>query len=497
MNDIQAKNRILSIYREGGNAFEKVKTDEYKQLYYAIHKHIKTANKEQKLAIGEFLFHGAFVFDRFVGLRPEFVDKERYDMFSRFLSTLQEIDGGFYGRTYFFHLEKILWDIFSKCNLLAYDGEMEYFLYECEEKIKRLPLPKVEEKIVNNLKKKATEFGLIIDHIRYGQVRTMIHTTLPYKLTDTDATVVLKVDGINVKVSVKNYSQGSTLPSTSIAEGSTLNTSKPSRWTTTTCELDIVADCLIDGLELRPNIILQEKEEGRCWIASYDFIYKVVSTLWMNLQQQEKDLGSWPPLPTDIHYLDFRIIIGDKEYEHEYCTNPALVYHVASLKKEPKNYEFLDELPNWSAYAFQFAKVYAKSGQLKETMFWLNVSVEALVEEFIQVTATTKEQLAEIESEEHKFDTAEEILVEQYPDMAGKVKWPNTVIHTSVFTKLKRVLKLSRISSIQKEVLKKYSQVNAKRNALFHGGSVEISIEDVKRAFAAYDWLKEKLSSTC
>jgi len=42
--------------------------------------------------------------------------------------------------------------------------------------------------------------------------------------------------------------------------------------------------------------------------------------------------------------------------------------------------------------------------------------------------------------------------------------------------------------------MKKYAQVNSKRNALFHGGCVDISIDDVKKAFAAYDWLKVKFN---
>ena len=45
----------------------------------------------------------------------------------------------------------------------------------------------------------------------------------------------------------------------------------------------------------------------------------------------------------------------------------------------------------------------------------------------------------------------------------------------------------------ENEILKKYSIVNAKRNALFHGGNVDIQIEDVENAFNAYMWLKEKL----
>ena len=130
---------------------------------------------------------------------------------------------------------------------------------------------------------------------------------------------------------------------------------------------------------------------------------------------------------------------------------------------------------------------------MKESIFWLNVSVEALVEEFIQKTATSKEALAEIEGDEYKFNTAEEILAEQFPEMKGKVQWPNTVIHTSVFTKLKRAIKMSDKAYLQKEVLKKYSTVNSKRNALFHGKSVEINVETIEKAFSAYEWLKEKL----
>ena len=42
-----------------------------------------------------------------------------------------------------------------------------------------------------------------------------------------------------------------------------------------------------------------------------------------------------------------------------------------------------------------------------------------------------------------KFNTAEEILTEQFPEMKGKVQWPKTVIHTSVFIKLKRAVKMS------------------------------------------------------
>lgn len=376
---------------------------------------------------------------------------------------------------------------------MPYDEEIEIFLTQCEDNVTKLIMPKTEERIVDNLEIKRNEVVGLIKDIRNGHVRTKIHTSLPSKLTNADAIIVLKVNGVNVKVNICNHSQGSSLPGISIKEGSTMSVSGPSMWTTTTCELDIEAECLMDGLEYKSSVTLQKKEDNRYWIAAFDFTYRVISALWMYFQQKEIMSTTWPPLPNDIHYIDYCVVGRNGKYDSERSTNPALIYHFAPLKKAPQHYEFNEDMPNWSVYAYQFAKVYAQSGQLKESIFWLNVSVEALIEEFIQKVATSKEKLAEIEGEERKYDTAEEILAEQYPEMKGKVKWPDIVIHTSVYTKLKRSIKESSLVDSQKEILKKYSQVSSKRNTLFHGGSIDIGVDDVEKAFNAYDWLREKL----
>ena len=52
----------------------------------------------------------------------------------------------------------------------------------------------------------------------------------------------------------------------------------------------------------------------------------------------------------------------------------------------------------------------------------------------------------------------------------------------------------SELKGMHKEIREKYAQVNAKRNALFHGGDVEIDVEDVEKAFGAFEWLREKMS---
>ncbi|MBQ8047195.1 MAG: hypothetical protein IJ196_04640 [Prevotella sp.] len=498
MDYVQAKNKIMALWKEGRTAYKKVRQEEYKQMYYAVLPHLKDRNQEWQRAVGYFMIHGAMSYDRFVGLRPKVADDEQYEMYCRFLNTLQKMDGRFMGRTAFFHLHKIQWDIYRECSLKPYDEEQEAFLAQCEENIRKMDIPQDDANVAVHLEQQERDLLELIENIRGGQIRTSIRTTLPYKMTNTDAEVHLVIDGVDVDVRVKHHSQGCTIPIAQVAEGTTMATTGPSKWTTTTCEIEIEAHCLIDILEERPKVIFRGgADNGGYWTAVLDFTFKVICAIWTYIHQQDEVTGAWPPLPNDIQYMDCRVYAGDKEYDHVFASNPALVYHFTSLNKPTAVIDIGDsEKPLWSVYTFMFAKVFAESGQLKEAIFWLNVSVEALVEEFIQRVAKTPEMLQEIEGEENKFDTAETILAEQFPEMKGKVKWPDIGIHTSVFTKLKRAIALSGLTVSVKDVTKKYSQVNAKRNALFHGRETDITVVDVEKAFAAYGWLKEHIGTS-
>lgn len=495
MDYIQAKNKIMTLWKEGGLAYERVRQEEYKQMYYAVLTHLKDKNQVWQRAISDFLIHGAFSYDRYFEPRPKVADKEQYEMFCRFLNTLQKMDGRFMERTSVFHLHKIQWDIYRECSLIPFDEEQEVFLAQCEKKVQEIFIPQEDENVAVHLEQLKRDILELIEDVRGGQIRTFIQTTLPYKISNTDAEIHLMIDGVEVKVKAKHHSQGSTLPIAQVAEGTTMTTTGPSKWTSTTCEIEIGTNCLIDILEERPKVILREGlDNGGHWTAVFDFTFKVVCAIWTYIHLQEDVAGAWPPLPNDIQYIDCRVSADNKEYDHEFASNPALVYHFTSLNKPTAVIEIGNSVePLWSAYAYMFAKVYAESGQLKEAIFWLNVSVEALVEEFIQRVAKTKEMLAMIEGVERKFDKAEAILAEQFPEMKGKVQWPDVVIHTSVFTKLKRAITLSGFVISVKDVTKKYSQVNAKRNALFHGRETEITVVDVDNAFAAYGWLKEHI----
>ena len=143
------------------------------------------------------------------------------------------------------------------------------------------------------------------------------------------------------------------------------------------------------------NDAIYDYETGLAYIPKYykDFIIilgskiKSDGTLTPLLKGRVDRAGMWTPLPNDIHYIDSKVLVNGKEYDGEFATNPALVYRVTSLNKPPKRYEIADEETCWSDFAFMLAKVYGESGQMKEAVFWENVAMEALVEEFVRRTA--------------------------------------------------------------------------------------------------------------
>ena len=147
------------------------------------------------------------------------------------------------------------------------------------------------------------------------------------------------MDGVKVEVAIKNHSQGSSIPIAEIAKGATMSTAGPSKWTTTTCELDITVHSLIDPLEERKRVTLRRDEEKGYWNAVYDFTYRVVTQIWGYLQKHDELAGMWPPLSNDIHYVDSKVLVNGRQIDGEFTTNPALVYRVTSLKKAAKRYE--------------------------------------------------------------------------------------------------------------------------------------------------------------
>ena len=89
---------------------------------------------------------------------------------------------------------------------------------------------------------------------------------------------------------------------------------------------------------------------------------------------------------------------------------------------------------------------------------------------------------------------SELILSKQFPEMQGKVKWPSSAIHVSVYGKLKALYRLVPMKTSLDELLSKYRVISGQRNDLFHGtSSARVSVGSVQAASEALSWIDQNM----
>lgn len=176
-------------------------------------------------------------------------------------------------------------------------------------------------------------------------------------------------------------------------------------------------------------------------------------------------------------------------------SNPCNVYRISNNNVEFEKYSIknLEEV-KWNTKSYLYAQIYSEIGQYKEALFWLNVATESLIDGFINSVITDKKLLSELSGNVSSFESAESILSQQFPEMKGKVKWPNSTKHPSVYFKINKVVKECKFPLSEKEILSKYNNINSERNKLFHGVPLDIQASKLKKAFDAYEWLVTKIS---
>jgi hypothetical protein len=141
--------------------------------------------------------------------------------------------------------------------------------------------------------------------------------------------------------------------------------------------------------------------------------------------------------------------------------------------------------------------MYLELGDTNEALFWLNVAVESLIarrfEEIEQMTG--RSSLAnDLGSPKEFWAEAETIVSKQFPDLAGKTKWPTAKIHVSIFGKLKALYRLVPMKTSLNELLVHYRAISGERNDLFHGKqTTRTTVAVVRAAKQAFDWIDSNM----
>lgn len=152
----------------------------------------------------------------------------------------------------------------------------------------------------------------------------------------------------------------------------------------------------------------------------------------------------------------------------------------------------------WHEKCRSLALMYLSSGETNEALFWLNVGIEAFfTRAFKQIAHQVRRPDLEQELASPKafWTPAEEVIAKQFPEMAGRVQWPDETIHVSMFGKLKHLHRTVAMKTNLKEITKHYKLVQKGRNTLFHGTSVErIAVKEVPEALESFDWIVQNFA---
>src|SRR4028118_461888 len=118
------------------------------------------------------------------------------------------------------------------------------------------------------------------------------------------------------------------------------------------------------------------------------------------------------------------------------------------------------------------AVMYLEIGETNEALFWLNAGIESLFQNrFKEIAlATGRTNLEdELNSPNVYWNDAEEIVKKQFPELAGKIEWPDSKRHVSVYQKLKCLHTSVPMKTSLKELNAKYDKISKHRNLLVHG----------------------------
>jgi hypothetical protein len=90
--------------------------------------------------------------------------------------------------------------------------------------------------------------------------------------------------------------------------------------------------------------------------------------------------------------------------------------------------------PSYWQQCLTYARSNMTLGETRQALLWANMAVEALLDQRLEQLASeagNEDILAQLQGGRLVFRQAEEILSEQYPEMAGKVNWPDRQMQLS------------------------------------------------------------------
>jgi hypothetical protein len=203
----------------------------------------------------------------------------------------------------------------------------------------------------------------------------------------------------------------------------------------------------------------------------------------------------WTVVPRDISRMSVRIIADDVEIQSvPHIGMGMMQVTTGPLEERRVDFRDLKQGPYWAACSRQ-AQGLLTLGGTREALLWLNMAVEALLDERITALTEDDAELREkLTGSKLLFAEAEAVVAEQFPELAGKVVWPERQQTPSRFAQIKGLCDGLPLGATSRTALSKYSRIARKRNDVIHGRDIgSISAADIEAGLVALSWLDDNL----
>jgi len=474
--------------------FHKHAEDFYVSTLHTLRYRIPFGNSSQNEALLRFLYAGCLRFDRWFTPSPYIVDPQQSERYARFVRALVAA-GATADNVAVFQVHQVRDAAFAEFDGVPLEHILKDRVHFYQRQINAVAPPTHPGKLAE-FEKERTVLLKLLKGLQNGSLRTVLITTVPYVFSRAPLVVSFRWKGIEGTVKLDpSFDYGSSGESTMVVEPAGISVGA-SRWQTGRCRIEITlaalhdADAWSESLQAPGELLLPV--EG--WPQCFNLGFAIIHELAWHLRVDGRGSLNWIPAPRDLGEMELCIRSGSDNLTWKLKGSPASVVEVftPAIKTEVLD---LGELGNlrWSMKSRSLSQMYLELGETNEALFWLNVATEALFKErFVEFAslAGRPDLDSELNSPKAFWGPAEEIIADQFPEVAGKVKWPSTEVHVSLYAKIRYVYRNLPMKTSVKEVLTRYRSISEHRNRLFHGVTdTRTPVTTVRAALEAFDWL--------
>jgi len=490
----EIEKRVLAMFPPGVellDIYRNYDDEEYIKILNSVDDFHWFSGKPSHYSWFAFLYSGCLTLNRWTAPLP-FVKSDILATFRRFIEALIIAENGVSDNTPMFLLQEIISEIFTSFDCIPLESIERRKVGIFLDKIAAINPPKNTEKNTEFLREKDKNLT-IISGLLGGNIQTKITTHLPYIVHKSTLSMTFSWQGISIKSKLSpTFLQSESLVSSNIPN----QPISPSRWQAGITKVELEFQCLIDYDAWTPSLLELGSEplpfDG--WAKGFTLAFQVIDDLVWRVRIEYGGESQWIPAPRDISASTFEILSDGQQVAWK-------IKEAAFMRMFPKTEEELEielgqlqSIP-WYIKCRSLAVMYLEIGETNEALFWLNAGIESLFQNrFKEIAlATGRTNLEdELKSPNVYWNNAEEIVKKQFPELAGKIEWPDSKSHVSLYKKLKYLHTSVPMKTSVKELHAKYNKVSKHRNSLVHGViDQRLPADVVKEALSSFDWINE------